>query len=222
MNVCSQCLWEKTGSVDINPISVVLQQVSTHKKETLLACVCEGFGEEKEGATWSGYFTERLVEWFHGTYLKKLLEKGGETEITKALKEEVERTLEELRRYAKKKGELQIQYSGILIRNNQCWILGSGSKGLYLFNRRYNKEQAKPIIIPEGSVVWEGRVQKNIGILLCSDSLRKVYAGLELSEVLFREKKCDEAGVEKRLKELWREGQIRGIENVGAVYICTY
>lgn len=222
MNMCSQCLWEKKGSVDITPVSVVLQQVSSRRKNSLLACVCEGLGEGKEAATQSGYFTERLVEWFHGEFLKKLLERGRETEIKKALEEELEKSMRELERYARKKGGIRIQYSGILIRDNQCWIFNRGSIGLVLFNRRYNKEHIRNIGVLEEKIVWEGRVQKNVGLLLGSDSFCKVFTNEELLDVLFRDKRCEEEQIGKRLKALWREGEMRGLETAGAVFIRTY
>lgn len=222
MNMNSQCLWEKGGSVGINPVSVVLQQVSCQKKEALLACVCEGFGEEKNAATQSGYFTERLVEWFHKRYLKKLLEKGREGEITKDLEEELEKIAQELRRYAQRGGVTKIQYTGILIQNSQCWIFGRGDVGLFLFNRRFNKEYVKPIVLIEQKTVWEGRIQKNVGLLLCTASFCQVFNKEEVTEVLFGDKKQSEESIRKRLKELWREGEIRGLQNAGAVFIRTY
>ncbi len=222
MNMNSQCLWEKGGSVGINPISVVLQQVSSRRKETLLACVCEGLGEEMDATTQSGYFTERLVEWFHKRYLKKLMEKGREGEITKDLEEELEKIMQELRRYAQKSGAAKIQYRGILIQNNQCWIFGRGETGLFLFNRRYNKAYVKSISLDEKKLVWEGRIQKNVGLLLYSDSFCQVFDKEEILDVLFGDKKQSEESIRKRLKELWREGEIRGVEKAGVVFIRTY
>lgn len=222
MNMYSQCLWEKGSSVDINPVSVVLQQVSSEKKETLLACVCEGMGEVKEVATQSGYFTERMVEWFHSKYLKGLFEKGRETEITKSLEDELEKCMKELERYGRKHGGIKIQYSGILIRNTQCWILSNSESGIYLFNRRYNKVHARYITLQKERRVWEGRVQKNIGLLLCTCSFGEILSKEECLEVLFKQGKYDEKQMEKRLKELWREGEKRGLDKAGVVYIQTF
>ena len=222
MSMNSQCLWEKGGSVDINPVSVVLQQVSCQKKEALLACVCEGFGEENEAATQSGYFTEQLVEWFHKRYLKKLMEKGREGEITKDLEEELDKITQELIRYAKRSGVSKIQYSGILIQNSQCWIFCRGETGLFLFNRRFNKAYVKPIVLSEEKRVREGRIQKNVGLLLCTASFCQVFNKEEVTGVLFGDKKQSEESIRKQLMELWREGEIRGLQNAGAVFIRTY
>lgn len=222
MNMSSQCLWEKGGSVDINPISIVLQQVSSRKMETLLACVCEGLGEGSDAATQSGYLTERLVEWFHQKYLKKLLEQGREAEITKSLEAELERCLYELGQYGKKKGGMEIQYSGIVIRNNQCWIFQRGATGLLLFNRRYGKEHIRPLVLPPEANVWEGRVQKNVGILLCDEAFGEIFDREDFIEVLFQDKKYEEERMGKRLKELWREGKERGLKKSGAVFVRTY
>lgn len=222
MNMDSQCLWEKGGSVDINPISVVLQQVSSRKKESLLACVCESCGKGVEAATESGYFTERLVEWFHQKYLKNLMERRGEAEITSSLQEELERSMQELTRYGKKKGSVEIHYCGILIRNTQCWVFQSGRTPLLLFNRRYNKAHVKNVMLPQKASVWEGRVQKNIGLLLCSEAFYKVFNHEEVLNVLFTDKRYDEERLGKRLKELWREGEARGQETAGVIFVRTY
>lgn len=219
MNMNSQYLWEKGGSVDMNPVSVILQQVSSRKKESLLACVCESSGQGMDAATESGYLTERLVEWFHQKYLRDLMEQGRESEITKALGEEVTRSIQELTRYAKKKEKVSVHYSGILIRNAQCWIFQGGEPNMFLFNRRYNKEHMRPIVLSDDMPVWEGRIQKNIGLLLCSKGVREHFDEDEILEVLFGDKRCEEEHIKKRLMELWREGEIRGLKSAGAVCV---
>ena len=63
MKYYSHYLWESAGRE--NPVSLVLQQVKLKKGRCLLACICDGSRSKADGSLISGYFTERLVEWFH-------------------------------------------------------------------------------------------------------------------------------------------------------------
>lgn len=221
MNISAQCLWEKGDSVDINPISVVLQQVSARKCEALLACVCEGGGKGIHAARGSGYFTERLVEWFHQKLIKKFIENMRETEITTALQDEINKIMQELRRYNKNREELPMHYSGILVCNNLCWMFQKGQTQILLYNHRYNKMNKREVILPQEEKVFEGRIQKNVGVLFCTKDLTELFESQELLEVFWGEHKTDEHHMYKRMQELWKVGLNRNMSKVGMIYIWT-
>ena len=93
---------------------------------------------------------------------------------------------------------------------------------MFLFNRRYGKEHVKLLVLPSEANVWEGRVQKNVGILLCDEAFGEIFDSEDFIEVLFQDKKYEEERMGKRLKELWREGKERGLKKSGAVFVRTY
>lgn len=221
MEYCSQYLWEKGLKGKYNPVSVVIQQVKQCRKSILLACVCEGKSEGEAGITESGYFTERLVEWFHNEFLKRLCMKNREEETKEALCKEMEKICCELAAFGKKREQVpKLHYWGILLMDNYCWLFFRGDCRGYLLNKRFNSKHIR--LLGEGTdyVCLCGKVQRHIGILLCTPNFTEGLTGEELLEVLFVDKEVTEAKMEKRLKELWQESVRRGItDSAGAIYI---
>lgn len=222
MNINSQYLWEKESSVDINPISIVLQQISVKKSKALLACVCESGRQNANAAMDSGYFTERLVEWFHQKFIKKFMLSMREAEITDALQEELNIITQELKRNNKNREERRMHYSGILICNNWCWMFQKGHTHIFLYNRRYNTKNKKKVILPDEEKVFEGRIQNNVGVLLCTETMTELFEDQELMEVFWGEHKVDEIHMRNRMYELWKVGASRNMNKVGMIYIWTY
>ena len=160
---------------------MALQQVSRKKQHYLLACVCEG-------EMISGYFTERLVEWFHGKFLQQTARHScSDKDICKSLEKELARIQRELAEFCMlKKMESVYQVWGILLWNDSAWLFQKGNAKGYLFNRRFNRRQRKVLHISPNisrEIIWpdseelaltdqlryaQGRTQKKIGILLCT------------------------------------------------------
>lgn len=223
MNYVSQYLWEKGAADQVNPVSVVLQQAKIRGKSVLLACVCEGGSEGEDSVTESGYFTERLIEWFYHVFLKKYMKKDAEEEAEAALYAEFEKIYRELADYGRKRGfEPKLNYWGILLKENSFWMFSKGNCQGYLLNKRFNRRQIRSLNTTEQMSFLSGKVQKNLGIFLCNISFTAHFEKEELLEVLFGEKELTEEKAEKHLKELWQENISRGgSKSTGAVYIRT-
>ncbi len=228
MQYYSHYIWESGSGEKKNPVSVVLQQVSLNKHQYLLACVCDGRRSKDSGSLVSGYFTERLAEWFHQRH-PGIKHQCKEEEILQAISKELKKITEELQEYGRQKN-IEVAYDiwGILICDNQFWMFKKGDCKGYLFNRRFNRKQRKELqkvllqdkADPDELLLY-GRLQKNIGILLCSEAFGENISEEEMLQVLFEENLKDK-DIQKRLGELWNENIRRGgTRYAGAVFFRT-
>lgn len=219
MEYCAQYLWEKGTEKEYNPISLVLQQVRLYGKPVLLACICEGTAPGKNAVRESGFFTERLVEWFHNEFLKKYAGKEGQEEIGWALEKELEKILRELSAADGMK-QTELHYMGILLKENMFWLFYTEQSRLFLLNKRFNHKQIRALAKETERGRMQGRMQRGIGILLCTPSFTEKLTEEEMVEVLFAEKNCTDEKLGRRLKEIWQESERRNMkESAGAVYI---
>lgn len=225
MEYFSNYIWEKGNREDM-PVSLVLQYAKVRKKSVLLACVCESGNASEVAVTESGYFTEGLVEWFHRSFLKLCEGKRQDEEVEKHLQKETGRLQEEVGRFVRKKGlQEQLHYWGILLWDNRFWIFCKGDCEGYLVNRRFQKKHLRRLGMQEQTeqTQWmSGRLQRKLGILLCTAGFMSHVEPDEAAEVLVLEGEASDVRLEKRLQELWQENLRRG-ENraVGAIYLHT-
>lgn len=228
MKYYSHYIWESGSEEKENPVSVVLQQVRMKNHRCLFICVCDGTRSERYGSLVSGYFTERLVEWFHQHYLGRLCRKDKEEDVLQALSKELKRIGEELKEYGRQK-RIDAAYDiwGILMYDNLFWSFAQGECKGYLFNRRFNKKQRTSLertIFQESGrqmKLAHGRLQKDIGILICNPVFDANLSEEEMLEVLFEERLADR-DIQKRLREIWRENVRRGGKAyAGAVFFRT-
>lgn len=227
MKYFSHYYWESSDGE--NPISVILQQVKLRKGRCLLACICDGSKSSSQKSLVSGYFTERLVEWFHQKFIPAKQKGLQENSIFRMLTEEMKQIEEELQEYEKQKGIVAVYdiLGMILCEQFFCCFGQGGCKG-FLFNQRFNKKQRRNLkgimLQPEEDrriQVVQGSLQKGIGILLCSALYDTEISEEEMVEVLSEEHLQDK-DIQKRLKELWKENQKRGeCGNAGAIFFRT-
>lgn len=205
MNYISAHLWEK-GKDGPTGISLILQHVLVCKREVLLACVCESKNTGEEGVTESGYFSEGLTEWFHREAVK-LCERREVTELPgEMLCREIRRLEEEIRAYLQKAGkELRLHYMGVLLWESRAWFFARGECRGYLLNRRFQKKNVREILQKQSVnelYLVTGRVQKKVGLLLCTESFGAEVDKEAMAEVLIPDAEVTGERMEKRLKEL--------------------
>lgn len=246
MEYHSNFIWEK-GNEECMRISLVLQHVQIRKKSVLLACVCESGNEGEAGITESGYFSEGLVEWFHRSFLKQCERKLTDEEVEKLLRVEVQRIFGDIERFVAKKGlREQLHFWSILLWDNRFWIFSKGDCEGYLVNRRFQKKHLRRLGTPEQRRQHEdvkqskgaglhrkaegsdreqwlsGRLQRNLGILLCTAGFLENMEPEMAAEVLCLDGEITEGRLEKRLQELRQENiQRGGRKTAGAVYLHT-
>ena len=210
MKYYSHYLWESAGRE--NPVSLVLQQVKLKKGRCLLACICDGSRSKADGSLISGYFTERLVEWFHHQCLPLINQSGKTEKIHQLLEKEI-------------KSMPVYDLSGMLVWGEQFCYFEKGDVKSLLFNRRFNKKQCRNLSQMlfdkdkgEELLLVSGTLQKGISILISTAGFCEHISEKEMLEVLFEEKAKD-VEIQKRLKELWKEDIVRGgAEYAGAVF----
>lgn len=225
MKVLSAHLWEKKEEVSHMPISLVLQQACAGKKTIVLACVCEGKNTGETGVTESGYFTEGLTEWFHREGVR-LCERREEEKAANCLEREILRLEKENREYAMRKGQgSKLQYWGIFMVEDKAWIFECGECKGFLLNRRFQKKNMREIsaTLHTANKNWiQVKIQKRIGILLCTEDFLRGWMPHECVEILIPEGEITEERMEKRLQELWQEQVRLGRGTVaGAIYLRT-
>ncbi len=226
MKYYSHYLWENGNAKKQNPVSVVLQQVKLRKGRCLLACVCDGTGSSENESLVSGYFTERLVEWFHRRYIPTLQMRTHSMSTDQMLGEELIKMEEELQEYGRQKGIVaEYDVLGMVVWDDEFCCFWKGDCKGYLFNRRFNKKQRrnlKELICQKEEngrmQLVQGSLQKGVGIVLCSSLFDTNLTEEEMVEVLAEEHIKDE-DIRKRLTELWKENQKRGEDrHAGAVF----
>ena len=223
MEYYSNFIWEKDNSGCCR-VSLVLQHVIVRKKSVALACVCESENAGEAGVTESGYFTEGLVEWFHKHFLKKCEGKMSEAEVEKLLQTEVRRLLKEEEGFLKKrKLQGQLHYWGILLWESQFCLFCRGTCEGYLINKRFGKKNIRRLGGELQQEQWfSGRLQRNLGLLLCTAGFMETLEKEEAAEVLNFDGEASDDRLEKRLRELWRENSSRGGKRIaGAIYLHT-
>lgn len=223
MNFNSHYLWEKRCGMVCTPISVVLQHVEFERRQILFACVCESTLEGQEGVAESGYFTERLTEWFHKRYLK-IFAKNKDTKAGFSdLQQEHHLILQELEKEHKRKGKTtDLHFCMILIQNTRFVMLQRGDCNILLLNKRYNTSQIKLWNWFDAGGACQGRIQKNLGLLLCTGGYAQAAMNPVCKEALFMDRKPEDWRLKKRLFEVWQEMErYQNPQSAGAVYIRT-
>lgn len=224
MKFCSHYLWEKGQGILYNPVSVVLQQAEYEKRQILFACVCDSVLEGADGVAESGYFSERLTEWFHKRYLKRFVKNKEPEEALGDLHRERELILQELvRSHEKKRQESGLHFCVVLIQDNRFIMMRKGLCHIFLLNRRYNTRQIKRWEQFDDKGLCQGKIQRNLGLLLSTNSFGEKLTKKDYKEALFMDKKAEDWRLQKRLAEVWQDMTgLEKTESVGAVYIRTY
>lgn len=198
MGIVSNYIWERAADGRVNPVSLVLQQVKLRGREVCLFCVCSSPGEEI-----GGRMTERLTEWFHRKCLPAC-ERRAQTAPRELLEPELRDIC----------GERPVQepwgYCILLLTGNVFCLCGEGDVAVRLVNYRYNRPQMKILSTP-----LSGRIQRGAGLLLHTPELVRSLRQEEVCQIMHGKGLCQEEGIGRRLRELYREGRDRG--NTGAV-----
>lgn len=202
MGIVSNYIWEKAADGSANPVSLTLQQVKVRGREIDLFCVCNS-PEEKEVS-----LTERLTEWFHKKCLPAC--EGRAAPVPRQLLEP------ELRHIC---GELPRRepwgYCALLLAGNAFCLCGEGNVETRLINYRYDRPRMKRLPTP-----LYGRIQRGAGLLLHTAGLFENLEQEEVCQILHGKGLCQEEGIGRRLRELYREGRCRGnTQPVGGIYL---
>lgn len=203
MGIVSNYIWEKAADGGPNPVSLVLQQVKLRGREICLFCVCSSPNEEL-----GGRMTERLTEWFHRKCLPAC--EGRVQPVPRELLEpELGHICGELT------GQRSWGYCVLLLTGNAFYLCGAGDVTVQLVNYKYNRPQMKILTPP-----LSGRIQKGAGLLLHTPELVRSLEQEEVCQILHGKGLCQEEGIGRRLRELYREGRDRGNTGpVGGIYL---
>lgn len=200
--------------------SILLQQVSYGRCNVVLACVIGG-------GVVGGYVTSGLKAWLMNRGKALFGKKVEERVVQKELEKELERLYGEVSRYmCREKNEIQvpIALSGILIADQDCWVMQGEQSSLFLLNRRFQRTHCKEIenTGSDSLQVTVGRIQKCVGVLLGNHKFLQSVSQEAVKQCLAAQDIAREEQIGLRLKELAEESRRQEYpEECSAVYIRT-
>lgn len=200
----------------LNLESILLQQIRYGKINVVLACVCDG-------GVLGGYITGRLKMWLQSKGKDLFGSRKDSEQVKKELYRELKELQEDVQNYsARTIPDATVNLSGILIADQDCYLIHGGESCCYLLNRRFERTHRRKL--GEGKYqpwqVTEGRIQKNVGILL---GLKPFLHGVNkdaMLQCLAAQEIEREGQIASRLTELVQESRRQGYEGeCSAVYI---
>ena len=186
--------------------SILLYQVIYAGRNTVFSCVC---GNDAVGSR----VTEELKSWFleRGEFL--FGNKKGRRSIGKELKLVLKKWYRE-----------EIRISGILIVDQECWVILGKENFVCFFNRRFQKTHCKKLKkhSDEPLEILRADVQKSVGFLLGNREFTEQISKDAMLQCLAAQDIIREEQITGRLRELAEESKEKGYEGEGAaVYIKT-
>lgn len=198
-----------------HPDSLLLQQMKWGRNRSLLACVCSG---GLSGA----YFTGRLKDWLFKHREMCLSRVVDRAEILRSLQGEICGIRRDLYDARGRFQEGDIDFAGILIVDQDFWLLQGGACGSYYLNRRFSNTHCKRLGAEycENWQVLPGKLEKGVGILMgCGGFLEGLSVDV-IKQCMAAQDIYKEEQIANRLAELYGEIRRQGYEApCSAVYL---
>lgn len=229
MNYLTAYDWQQSDKGNV--CSLILEQVRFQKGHTVVfACICEEErnplvkGQHSPATGWNipgttgtagagAYLTECLRSWFFDSALP-LSTRPGEGKLH-ALGRSLRRSL---CRAERELGREDTLIGGVFCLNNLFFVF-SKRQQLMLINTRFGRPNCN-ILPSESSLFLQyGRLQNKTGILLMSQSFLEHMDMPLLKGCLMVEEMNEKEQLQRHLRELCRERQEKGIENLTAVLV---
>lgn len=205
--------------------NILLQQIRCGRCHIVLACVCDG-------GVIGANITKQMKLWMaeRGTELlgKKADDKKIRVELEHRLTDwqtdvRTWQTAEERSAHGKQiVGKSQLNLSGILIVDQDCWLLQGGESCILLINRKFqrtNRRLLSEAFYPDWQVT-EARIQKNVGILLGRKDFIQAIPKETMMQCLAVQDINREEQIERRLAEMAEESRRQGYQGeCSAVYL---
>ncbi len=232
-----------------NRISLLLQQYHYRKVNVLFSCICSGRGELAERA--ARYMTEQLLRWFRSLPLSKICRRKGKelAGIGEDLRKVIWRTDRELESSRMMAGRDKIDLTGIFCLQDRCLMLHRGTGHICLINKAFGRVHIHSVYedmcgskhlnhkIQEQDIsaentelgnknslsidMEEAFLESDIVLLLASASFWMGVTEEMIKDGLSAEAVGTEEQMERHLKEIGREAERCGGENMGAVLLRT-
>ena len=228
-----------------NHSALLLQHYQIETVPLCFACICPA--EDPDKGRVAGYLTEQFLYWFRDLPWRKL-SKYPEKYILRAeikLQRIIERTMKELTFsnlyshptiHQSGNGSLfpkflspeeQISFVGIFFVSEHFFLFCQGTPQIYLLNRNLGRGEIQCISdnlvssTDEHVKFIHGLLQKDIGLLLATDTFCTNADRQELKDCLYVEDVQTEDRARRHLQELGRRSEARGGCHMGAVLIQT-
>ncbi len=204
-----------------NSPSLLLQQYQYRHTQLFFGCMCLGNGK---GGRAGGYMSERLLAWFRGLDLRKLLRNREHKMdmLSEMLTGVVGDTDKELLDGGLEEGKVGL--AGILCVEDSYLLLRRGRTAICLINTGFGRTCLRRLLEggEEGALEkGQGSLQPHIGLLFAVESFLSHITEPMIREGLSVSETNTERRAERHLTELAGEAQRRGAENMGAILLRT-
>lgn len=225
MNLFTTTYWQAAQ----NHSALLLQQYQYRHTPVCLIAVCGGCTEAQGKA--GAYLTGHLLQWFRGLSFKQLARNPNSCllSLESSLQDTVRRLDNDLVSCGHMSGETSLSLSGILCADDQFLIFTRGKQHIYLLNKGFGKGRMQHLSeeLTEAQtssntlIMSQGILQRDVGLLFCTDTFRQLLANNEICECLYVDELCGAEQVRKRLRELGNRAEDLGGRNLAAVLLLA-
>ena len=210
-----------------NYSTLLLQQYQYRHMPICLICLSHGENESQGKA--GAYFTGRLLQWFRGQSLGRLVKSPENRLLTlqDQLRELIECTDAELKNCSFGSAEKNMDLAGILCVGEDFLLFFRGQQKICLLNRSFGRSHIRCFSeemtddIGCALVLRQGILQRDVGLLLATESFCGHMAEQELRECLHVETVLSEEQAERHLRELAGRGERQNGRNMSAALLLT-
>lgn len=210
-----------------NHSTLLLQQYQYRHTPVCLICLC--YGENEAQGKAGAYFTGRLLQWFRGQSLGRLVKSPEDRlpVLQDQLRELIEDTDEELKTSRFVSEEKNLDLAGILC-VGECFLLFfRGTQGIYLLNRSVGRGHIRHVGGETANVggcalvLRQGILQQDVGLLFATKSFCDHMMKQELQDCLHVETVLSEEQATRHLRELAERGEMQGGRNMTAALLLV-
>lgn len=225
MNLFTTTYWQAVQ----NHSALLLQQYQYRHAPVCLIAVCDGCDEAQGKA--GAYLTGHLLQWFRGLSFKQLARNPDSylLFLESSLQDIVQRLDNDLVSCGHMSKETSLSLSGILCADDQFLIFTRGKQHIYLLNKGFGQSRMQHLsealtgaqASADTLVMSQGILQRDVGLLFCTDTFRQLLTDSEISECLYVDELNRSDQVRRRLQELGNRAEALGGRDMAAAMLLA-
>lgn len=225
MNLFTTTYWQAVQ----NHSALLLQQYQYRHTPVCLIAVCDGCDEAQGKA--GAYLTGHLLQWFRGLSFKQLARNPDSCLLflESSLQDIVQRLDNDLVSCGHMSKETSLSLSGILCADDQFLIFTRGKQHIYLLNKGFGQSRMQHLsealtgaqASADTLVMSQGILQRDVGLLFCTDTFRQLLTDSEISECLYVDELNRSDQVRRRLQELGNRAEALGGRDMAAAMLLA-
>lgn len=225
MNLTAVSYWQGAE----NHSALLLQHYRYRKVPFCFLALCAG-GNESQGRA-GAYLTGQLLRWFRGLPFRRLA-RDPERSISvleRDMKSRLGRLDEELEAGGLTRGKNRQPVSGIFCVDDCFLLFSRGGQKIFLLNRDMGRGSVRCLsdVTEKGTSaadlpgMRQGILQRDVGILLATDTFCRFLADSDIRECLYVDELEDESRIRRRLYELGQRCETLGGRDMAAGIVLS-